>query len=430
YMVVNTVLILVFGQFADIFGRRKLYLMGLGGFAFFSFLSGWAPDIRVLIALRALQATGGALVVTNTTALLADSFPRQQLGTALGINVLVSAAAQLLGPAVGGFLASHLNWRWVFWFNVPFGVVGFFWGLRTLRANQRRRQEQVDLLGGLLALLALGGLATAFTAADASGSGQQAVYVGAGLFIVFGPLFIWRELRTPSPLLDLGLFKHRAYAMAYVATFLNAFARSSVVLLFGLFFQVVGHDDTFHAGLQVLPVTVGLLLASPLAGRLADRFEPRLIATLGLSGVTAGLVILIGILSPQPAYAVIAVGMFCIGFGSGMFLTPNTTAIMTSISPDKRGMANGLRSMLNNMGQVMSAAISLWALSIPLPERLRAAVYQGAAAQVQAQDSPVLVTGFRWALVLLVLATLLGIAASAMRGPRQGGKEAPLRASP
>ncbi|MBX6396037.1 MAG: MFS transporter, partial [Alicyclobacillaceae bacterium] len=179
YMLVNTVLILVFGQFADIFGRRKLYLTGMAVFTAVSLLIGFSPNVWVLILLRALQAAGGALVITNTTALITDAFPERHLGKGLGVNVLVASAAQLLGPVIGGFLASTLDWRWIFWFNVPFGALGLVWGMIILRALPTRTSgEKVDLAGGGLVFVALGGLIVAATQLGAAGKVGPVVWAG------------------------------------------------------------------------------------------------------------------------------------------------------------------------------------------------------------------------------------------------------------
>ncbi|MBX5437868.1 MAG: MFS transporter [Alicyclobacillaceae bacterium] len=421
YMVVNTVLILVFGQFADIFGRRRLYLAGLAAFTLMSLMTGMAPNVNTLIVMRALQAAGGAMVITNTTALITDAFPPQRLGQALGINVLVASAAQLLGPVVGGFLAVHAGWRWIFWFNVPFGLMGLAWGWMQLKPSApavRAPGERVDLLGGLWAFLALGGLITALS----PGSQGLLPAIGWVSFAVFLPVFWLWERRASSPLLDLGLFHDRAYTMANVATFLNSFARSSLALLMGLFFQCVNRQDAFHAGMDVLPVTFGMLVSSPLAGRLTTRIPARVIATAGLVLVLAGLMVVWTGLRPGVAIAWMAAGLFLTGFGSGTFLTPNTTAIMTRVPPNRRGIANGLRSMLNNMGQALSAAATLWAVSLPLPARLKGAVYAGSAAHLRDGDAAVLIFGFRAAVALLMAATVLGIAASLLRGHPTAGQ--------
>lgn len=418
YMLVNTVLILVFGQFADIFGRRKLYLTGMAVFTAVSLLIGFSPNVWVLILLRALQAAGGALVITNTTALITDAFPERHLGKGLGVNVLVASAAQLLGPVIGGFLASTLDWRWIFWFNVPFGALGLVWGMIILRALPTRTSgEKVDLAGGGLVFVALGGLIVAATQLGAAGKVGPVVWAGLAAFVLAAGAFLWTERRSASPMIDFGLFRDRAFALAYVATFLNSFARSAVVLLTALFLQVTQQENAFHAGLKVVPVTVGMLLASPVAGALTGRYPVRSLASAGLVGVAVGLVILLLAMTPGAPYGWVGCGLFLVGFGSGFFLTPNTTAIMTAVPPYRRGMANGLRSMLNNMGQVLSAALMLMVVTMPLPPRLKDAVYLGAAAQVSGSDIAEIAGGFRLAFGVLILVTLGALVASVLRGP-------------
>jgi EmrB/QacA subfamily drug resistance transporter len=416
FMLFNTVLILVFGQISDIVGRNKMYLLGMAVFTLVSMLLGWSPNVWVLIALRVLQAAGGALIIANNTALITDAFPSQRLGTGLGINVLVSAAAQLIGPVLGGWFADTLGWRWVFWFNVPFGMLGLLWGALVLRhAPTRQSGEHVDGLGIALSFFALSGVTLALSEGSVLGWAHLSVVIGFALFFVLGPLFIWHERHSASPMIDLAMFRQRSYAMANLAAFLNAFARVSVVLLLALYFQTASHMGAATAGLAVLPVTIGVLLASPVAGGLANRYSARLLSTLGLAGSALGLVILIRFVQPQAPYGPMGFGMFLIGFGSGLFLTPNTKSIMTSVAPGHRGMANALRSMLQNMGQVLSTAVSLMLVTAALPPRLQDAVYAGAGAKLSATDLAMVTGGYRLALCVLLLVTLLGIVCSLLR---------------
>ncbi|MBW7456248.1 DHA2 family efflux MFS transporter permease subunit, partial [Paenibacillus sepulcri] len=348
YMLVNTILILIFGQISDIFGRTKLYLIGMTIFTISSFAIGFSPNAGILIMFRVIQAVGGAIVITNTTALITDVFPKAKLGTGLSINILIASSAQLLGPVLGGVVAATWGWQWVFWFNVPIGLVALVWGAFVLRRTPvARSQEKIDLWGGALVFVALGGLVIALSESSELGWGSGIVLGGIILFVIFTPLFIWHERRTAWPVLDLGLFKNRGFAMANVATFLNSFSRSAVVLLFALFFQFAYRLNAFEAGLRVLPVTVGMFLISPVAGMLTRRVSVRVLASSGIILSLIGLMLLFGVLEAEQSYPVLACGMLLIGMGTGLFMTPNTTVIMSSVPDNRRGVANGLRSMLN-----------------------------------------------------------------------------------
>lgn len=416
YMLVNTILILVFGPLADIFGRRKLYLLGLTTFIVASLLIGFSPNVWILIALRAVQAVGGALIITNTTALIADAFPDRLLGTGLGINVLVASSAQLLGPVIGGLLASTLGWRWVFWFNVPIGVLALLWGMYTLRGiTVKGTGEKVDWFGSTIVFLSLGGLIVALSEAGVEGWSHWTVIGGLALFVILVPLFIWAERRSTSPMIDFTLFRDRPYAMANLSTFLNSFAQTAVVLLVALFFQVATKETPFHAGLKVLPMTLGMLLISPIAGHLTGKYSVRLLSSSGLAGSGFGLLILIATMGPTTPYWVTALGMLMIGLGSGMFLTPNTTTIMSSVPTHRRGVANGIRSMLNNMGQVLSTVISLMIVTASLPAQLKDVIYAGNSASLSRPDLLKIVVGYRWAFFALFVAVVLGMLASLLR---------------
>ncbi|MDQ0189192.1 DHA2 family efflux MFS transporter permease subunit [Alicyclobacillus cycloheptanicus] len=417
YMVVNTVLILVFGQFSDAFGRKMLYLLGMAAFTVMSFVVGFAQNIWLFILFRALQAAGGALIITNNTALITDAFPEAKLSSGLAANVLISSVAQLVGPVVGGVIASTLGWQWVFWSTVPIGVVGVVWGWFTLRhLPSQGSGRRIDTLGGAVTFVALSALIIALSEGSSLGWTAPLVLGGLVLFALLVPLLIWVEQRTHTPMFDFSLFANRAYAMANVATFLNSFARVSVVLLVSLYLQSLLHVDAFFAGISVLPVTVGMIVAAPLTGPLANRFSARILSTTGLGISAVGLILLMGGLRVHLSASLNDSGMFLVGFGSGLFMTPNTRSIMTGVPPERRGFANGLRSMLQNMGQVLSTAVSMTIITSILPLRLQNVVYTGTSGTLPAKDMALIDTGYRLAFLALLAATLAGMAASSLRG--------------
>lgn len=419
YMLFNTIFILIFGRLADMFGRRRLYILGLSVFTVVSLLIGLAPNIWVLLSLRVVQAAGGAIVITNTTPLLTDAFPEKLLSKGLGLNVLISSVAQLAGPLIGGFFATTLGWQWVFWFNVPFGIVGVVWALFTLRSTPTRAsRERFDTAGNILIFIALGGAILALSEGSTLGWTHPVVLAGLAAFVVFTPIFLRVEWTSQSPLMNLHLFGQRRYAMAYTAAFLNAFARTAVVLLMALYYQTLNHDTAFTAGLAVLPVTLGMIILSPIAGSLASRWDARLLSSVGLALSGVGLLILMVIIGANGSTVAASIGMFLVGGGSALFMTPNTSSIMTTIDKAHRGSANGLRSMLQNMGQVVSTALSLMIVTAALPPSLQQAIYSGNNAVVPHAYMGLVVDGFRAALLAMLVATILGIFASLSRGAK------------
>lgn len=424
YMLFNTILILIFGRFADVYGRRKLYLIGIGGFTIISLLCGLAPNVWILIILRILQAACGALVVTNTTPMLTDVFSKERLGTALGINVLVSSSAQLLGPVVGGYFVHALDWRWVFWFNVPIGIIGFIWALLILRPIEgRAKGEKIDIIGSFFVLVGLGGLIFAFSQAGTIGWVNSSVATGLGLFVIAGAFFLLFEKKTKFPIVDFSLFKNRTFAIANITNFLNSFARSSTVLLIALFFQLMHEQNTFVAGLFVLPVTGGMIIASSMVGFLDRKFSTWILSTSGLVCSAVGILLLIFNTEVDSPTWYLLIGQFLIGFGSGIFMTPNTGFIMLTVPPEKRGLANGLRSMLQNMGMVISTALSLMLVTLNLPDHLKNAIYDGANSQAKKTELSIISDGFQLAFAVMFFITLLAIIVSALRKGKEVKKE-------
>jgi EmrB/QacA subfamily drug resistance transporter len=425
YMLVNTVLILSFGRVADIVGRRRLYIAGLGTLTGASFACGLAPNIVTLDVLRAVAAIGAAAVITNTTAQLTDAFPREILSVGLGLNVTVAAAAQVIGPLLGGVLATTFGWRAVFWFNVPTGLIGITWACVTLRRPaQPPAREPFDLAGALLSLLALGGVVLALAEGGALGWSSPAVLLGAAAFLVAAPLFVLVQRRRRYPLVDLSLFRSRERTLAYVATFLLALARFAVVLLIALYLQAAQGLDAADAGVRVTPVALAMMALSPLAGRLATRYPARILSSLGLALTGAGLLALALLLQPDLGYPVVCACLVAVGAGSALFMTPNTSAIMASVPAARRGVANGVRSMMQNTGFVVSTALSLAIVTSPLQPDEKRAAYAGTLSRLSGDALHTFTGGYHTALFVLAGLSGIGVVASLLRdAPRAAPAE-------
>lgn len=415
YMLVNTIFILVFGRLADLVGRRRLYLMGLSIFTLASLACGFAPSANALIAFRVVQAIGAAAIITNTTALLTDAFPRHALGIGLGMNSSMAAAAQVLGPVVGGAMATAFGWRAVFLFNLPIGLVAIAWAAVTLRKVHMRSHERFDLLGAVLSLLMLGGFIVALSMGGSQGWNSRIVLIGVAAAVVAAPLFLLSQLRRRDPLVDLTLFRDQDRAFAYATTMIVTLVVTGTALIMSLFLQAVQGYDAFGAGLRVMPAALGTMLAALVVGRLVLRFGSSTLCAIGMGLAAAGLALMLTGLRADAPYAPVGIGLLLLGLGSGTFQTPNTSSIMISVAANRRGIANGIRSMLQNTGHVTGAALSLAIITSPLMMESKQAVYSGSLRHFSPEDLAALIGAYHVALCVMIGFCAVGATLSLLR---------------
>lgn len=330
----------------------------------------------------------------------------------------------MIGPLLGGLLATTLGWRAVFWFNVPTGAVGLVWAMLSLRRSPRSDEprEPFDFVGAALSFAVLGALVLVLSEGGALGWTSTPVILGAVVFVVTAPVFLLVQARRRYPLVDLRMFADKERSMAYLAAFLLSMARFAVVLLVSLYLQAADGLDPFQAGLRVVPVAIGMMFASPVAGALAHRYSARVLSTGGLALTGAGLAGLAAVLRPHLPYAVMALTLLVIGAGSGLFLTPNTSSIMASIPARRRGIANGIRSMMQNSGYVVSVALSLAIITSPLTASAKKAAYAGTLSSLPGGMLDAFTIGCRWALLVLAAMTIVGMVASLRRDPPPAGR--------
>jgi EmrB/QacA subfamily drug resistance transporter len=413
FMLANTVLMVVFGRLADMFGRRSMYLWGLATYTGASLLLGFSPSDWHVVGLRVVQAAGGAMLLTNSAALLTDAFPRRHLGRGMGIYIASFSVAQLAGPTLGGFLTHRFGWEWVFWYNVPLGVLCLIWGAVTLRrAGASTGERGIDLPGNLLVLVSLGGLLFGLSQAADRGWTDPVVLGGIGLFAVLVPVFVVVERRSRHPVVDVRLFADRVFALDLTASFLSTVGRMAVVLLIALFYQAVHGEDPVSAGLKVLPLSVAMMVASMCAGPLHLWLGARVTALLGNVVGTSGLVVLMSYISVEVGYAPICVGMVLVGAGAGMFMPATATSLLDELPAHRVGIVNAMRLMVQNTGVVVSTALALSLVTGPLPASLRPEVFAGTLSRVSPGDVVHLVTGYRLTLGVLTAVSVLAVFAS------------------
>jgi EmrB/QacA subfamily drug resistance transporter len=417
YMVASTVLMLPAGRLADQFGRRRLFIGGMAVFTLASLGAGFADSGTALILWRIVQGVGGAFVFANAGALVTDAFPRERLGLAMGTNTMVAAVGLVVGPVLGGWLVTF-GWSWVFWFNVPLGAIGTVWAWLVLRETARREDTvRYDVLGNVLCLIGLTGLVLGLSGAGLDGWTAPMVLIGLAAAVFFIPLFVLAESRAPSPMMDLSLFRIRIYWACAAAAFLNGLARFALMFLFVFYFQGPQQDDPITAGVKLIPLAAGMLVASPVAGWWADRHGSRgtavagmLVSALGLAGMTT--------LQVGTPFWQSALWLGIVGVGSGMFNSPNTAAMMAAVPPWRRGIASGTRTMLQNTGAVISIALMLMIVTAVVPTDLLFSIFSGLTTGLSADKLDPFMSGMHLALWILVAFSLAGAAVSALRGPQ------------
>lgn len=370
YLLVTTALVPVVGRLADMFGRKNLFNLGFVIFTIGSLLAGLAqPQFHAydVLFFRVIQGVGGALLLANSTAIVTDAFRHGKVGLGLGVNQIAAAAGFVLGPVVGGLLTA-LSWRWVFLINVPLGIFGAIWGMWRLREPARSpRKQQFDWVGSLTFVIGLGAVLAALSLIAFPAWGWNVIY---GLFAVgaIGLIaFVFTELRVPQPMLNLRLFQDRLFSLASLSNLLSSVARGAVTFLVIFFLQGPYGKDPLLAGIMMAPFGLALMVIGPISGYLSDHHGARGLGTVGLLVSALGLWGLSTVTERAP-YWQIALWLAVIGGGSGFFSSPNANVIMTSVRPEERGMAAGVRTMLMNTGQMLSIAIAFPLVLAKIPQ--------------------------------------------------------------
>jgi EmrB/QacA subfamily drug resistance transporter len=398
YLLVQSVLVVTLGRLGDMFGRVKIYNLGFVVFTLASIALSLDPMTGThgalwLIGWRFVQAFGGAMLMANSAAILTDAFPANKRGMALGINQIAGISGQFVGLLLGGLLAAW-NWRLVFWVNVPIGLFGTIWAYKSLREIATTKRARIDWVGNIMFAVGLGALLIAITNGIRPYGGHATGWTnpwiigglvgGAAILVAFCVL----ETKIAEPMFQMSLFKIRAFATGNLASLLGAIARGGlqfmlVIWLAGIWLPLHGYDfavTPLWAGIYMLPLTAGFLIAGPISGVLSDRYGPRPFATAGLllaAVCFTGLMLL----PVDFSFWVFALLIFGNGVGSGLFASPNTSAIMSAVPARHRGSASGMRSTFQNSGMSLSIGIFFSLMIAGLASTLPRTLSSGLTAQ-------------------------------------------------
>ena len=417
YILVSTVLLLTFGRIADMFGRVRLYNLGFVVFTVGSALCGLSPSAITLIISRLVQGAGAALLMVNSPAIITEVFPPHQRGRALGINGITWALGGIIGPLLGGLILTVANWRWIFYINVPIGIAGSLWGFYALKEmTVHKRGEKFDGAGALTFSIGLVALLFALTMGIQFNWFSPAILSLFGLFVVMTALFFIRERRADTPMLDLTLFRNRIYNFSVLAAMLQSLAMFAMNFLIVFYLQAVRGYDPLTAALMLIPLSIVSAVMGPLSGFLADRIGARAPATAGVILQAVSLLWFIFTLTPTTPYGTIVVGLLLVGFGGGLFWSPNTSAAMNGAPRDRLGIASATLATLRQTGMVTSFALALAVAAGSLPKDVMMKLFVGTNVSLGSGPMQDFVVGIHHAFIVSVVLCVIAAGLSFVRG--------------
>jgi len=407
YLLVVSGLLLSFGRLGDLRGHKSIYVAGFGVFIVGSALSGLAPNEFALIGFRALQALGAAMLFSNAPAILTKNFPAAQRGQVLGLQGTMTYLGLTVGPSLGGWLTGQLGWRAVFYINVPVGLLAWAFSLRFIpRDAPNENAERFDLAGAAFFVTGLVLLLLALNQGHAWGWTSPIILTLLALALLILIAFIVIEQRAMHPMLDLWLFRRRLFSAAVTSATLNYICLYSVVFLMP-FYLIQGRGlTTAQAGLLLTAQPLVMAIAAPLSGTLSDRIGSRVPGTLGMSILAFGL-FLLSRLGGTASQIDIAFALAVVGLGTGIFVSPNSSALLGSAPRHRQGIAAGILATARNVGMVLGVGFA-------------GAIFTTIQARDQASGaSAALFAGVDAGWLAAAGVAVIGVLASAVRGSSQ-----------
>ncbi len=421
YALTFAVLMLTGGKLADLFGRRLIFVVGLAIFTLSSLACGLATSSEVLIGARTVQGVGAALMNPATLSIISATFPPRQRGLAIGIWAGVSAMALAIGPLVGGLLTQHIDWSWIFFINIPVGLLAIAASYAFIRESRDTSEKQrLDLPGLLSSGIAL--FALTFALIEGASYGWSSGRI-LGLFAVAAlglVAFVWLELRQRVPMLDLSLFRNPTFAGANAVALLVFLAMFGVFFFVSLYLQNILGYSAVQAGATFLPMTLLIMLVAPVAGKLADRFGSRWLVAAGMTLVSLSLA-LFSRLDLDSTFWTAFPGLVAGGLGMALTMTPMMTAGLAAVPVDKAGVGSGVLNSFRQVGGALGIAV----IGAIMVSRVEDALAAGAS------PPEAFVEGFSTALLVAAGIAFLGavVAVVTIRTPRRADAPLPAEAA-
>ena len=417
YLLVVGSLLLPFGRLGEVLTFKRVYVSGFAIFTIASVFCGAAPNIEALVAFRAVQAVGAAMLMAMGPAITARTFPASERGRALGLNGISVAIGLSLGPALGGLLTQAATWRAIFLINAPIGILAIIWAYRVIPAETPGKGQSFDVRGAALSAFALFSLLLALSDGQQWGWTSPAIVGLLAAFVVLGAGFLVTERRAAHPMIDLGLFRSRPFS-AGLASVVVAFAGLfTATFLLPFFLEQGSGFSPIEAGLLLTPVPITMALVAPFSGVISDRIGPRIPASLGMVFMVAGLLSLTE-LPVKFELPDLVWRLVLLGIGQGLFMSPNSSAVIGSVPRHRVGTASGTLAQMRVNGQAVGIALSGAIVATRLPIHLAGL---GGGAPTAAVRSAALAGAIHDAFVIAALVCGIGIVTSLIRGSARPG---------
>jgi EmrB/QacA subfamily drug resistance transporter len=411
YTLAMTIFLVALGRVGDMFGRVRLFNLGFAVFTIFSAFCGLSQNGSQLVVFRLAQGIGAALLIVNSVALVADTFPASQLGLGIGIYFMAWNVGAIAGYTLGGLIVGLIGWRFIFFVNVPIGIFGTALGHIKLKETYRAISEKFDYIGTVLYSGALTLILVALTLESVSSS-LIFVLLVVGFFALV--MFVLVERRIKEPALDLSLFREREFSAGNLASFLNALAFNSLPFVVTLYLELVRHLDPLTAGLIFVPMEAAVMVIGPLSGKLADHYSARVLCSAGLL-LNAIAIFWFSTLEQNTSFIPLIVALACLGLGRGLFASPNARSIMSQVPDEKLGVANGIRTTVVNTAAVVSVPLSLTFMSLAMPYYELSEIAQGVLLPT-VQETGTFLSALQYAVQVSASLVLLAVVPSLLRG--------------
>jgi EmrB/QacA subfamily drug resistance transporter len=377
YGLVTTIVLLSFGRLADMFGRVKLYNLGLIVFTVGSALCSLSNSGQELILFRIVQALGAAFLFSNSAAILTDAFDVKERGKALGLNQVSIVVGSVTGLVLGGLLTDTLGWRSIFWVNIPIGIFGAIWSYMKLRELGTKTGGKIDWIGNCLLASGLVLLLLGLTLGPLQILSEivELLMILGGLVLLI--LFVFAESKINDPMFDVKLFRLRIFTTGNFSVFLNAIARGALILIMTFYLQGPTMKlSALEAGLYLIPVSFTMATFGPISGWLSDKYGSKFFIIAGLLTSAVGFLILTR-LQPHENFSQLLIPLVLVGTGMGMFAAPNRTAVMNSVPAHRRGAASGMTTTLVTLGNILSLGLSFLIITQTVPIYDLEAIFTG-----------------------------------------------------